>query len=316
VAHSPSRSALTVRNLAQLAADLRQGGSFSVTRLTSIKALCREQEAATRFAIYLARKVLERIEQGRGRARFPDIRRAQLHKQMMVEALTEMERWLPHPDEARRERLLDLRHRMREEQNEYRPIPFGAVRLVDDWELLLFEKALCCLLEPHAADQWCYQMARDYAELDDSHYFSGLVPASATPVQDIVDFWADFLGLDTRELLAPAKPVKNPARARGTRARAGPRRKGRKTRFTHRQGQFLAFIHLYRKLHRQGPAELDMVQYFRVTPPSVHGMVVRLEELGLVTREPGVPRSVRVAIPEEEIPELDGLPGPPTGGMR
>jgi hypothetical protein len=66
--------------------------------------------------------------------------------------------------------------------------------------------------------------------------------------------------------------------------------KGR--RFTHCQGQFLAFIHLYRKLHRRGPAELDMVQFFRVTPPSVHGMVVKLEQLGLVTRERGVPRSV------------------------
>jgi repressor LexA len=80
---------------------------------------------------------------------------------------------------------------------------------------------------------------------------------------------------------------------------------------THRQGQFLAFIHLYRKLHRQGPAELDMVQYFRVTPPSVHGMVVKLEQLGLVTRERGVPRSVRVAIPEEEIPPLEDVAGPP-----
>jgi len=33
---------------------------------------------------------------------------------------------------------------------------------------------------------------------------------------------------------------------------------GAKARFTYRQGQFLAFIHLYRKLHRRGPAELDM----------------------------------------------------------
>ena len=81
--------------------------------------------------------------------------------------------------------------------------------------------------------------------------------------------------------------------------------------FTHRQGQSLAFIHLYRRLHRQGPAELDMVQFFRVTPPSVHGMVVTLGQLGLVTREPGVPRSVRVAIPEGEVPALEEVEGPP-----
>jgi Mn-dependent DtxR family transcriptional regulator len=81
--------------------------------------------------------------------------------------------------------------------------------------------------------------------------------------------------------------------------------------FTHRQGQFLAFIHLYRLLHKQGPAELDLVKFFRVTPPSVHQMVVKLEELGLITREPGVPRSARVAIPIEEIPELEAVEGPP-----
>ena len=81
--------------------------------------------------------------------------------------------------------------------------------------------------------------------------------------------------------------------------------------FTHRQGQFLAFIHLYRRLHRQGPAETDMVKFFRVTPPSAHGMVVKLEELGLVTREAGVARSIRVAIPEEEIPNLEETEGPP-----
>jgi Mn-dependent DtxR family transcriptional regulator len=80
---------------------------------------------------------------------------------------------------------------------------------------------------------------------------------------------------------------------------------------THRQGQFLAFIHLYRRLHRQGPAETDMVKFFRVTPPSAHGMVVKLAELGLVTREPGVARSIRVAIPEDEIPKLEETDGPP-----
>jgi DNA-binding MarR family transcriptional regulator len=81
--------------------------------------------------------------------------------------------------------------------------------------------------------------------------------------------------------------------------------------FTHRQGQFLAFINLYRKLHRQGPAELDLVKYFRVTSPAVHGMIVKLEELGLVTREPGVARSIRVAIPEVAIPALEDVEGPP-----
>ncbi len=76
-------------------------------------------------------------------------------------------------------------------------------------------------------------------------------------------------------------------------------------RFTKKQGQYLAYIHLYRKLHRRGPAEIDIGRYFRVSPPTVHQMIVKLEGLGLITREPGVPRSARVAIPASEIPELE-----------
>ena len=40
--------------------------------------------------------------------------------------------------------------------------------------------------------------------------------------------------------------------------------------FTPKQGQYLAFIHLYTRLRRRPPAETDMQEYFRVSPPSVH----------------------------------------------
>ena len=77
--------------------------------------------------------------------------------------------------------------------------------------------------------------------------------------------------------------------------------------FTNKQGQYLAYIHLYRKLHRQGPSEADLVQFFRVSPPTVHQMIIKLEQLGLITREPGVPRSARVTIANSEIPELEDV---------
>jgi hypothetical protein len=38
--------------------------------------------------------------------------------------------------------------------------------------------------------------------------------------------------------------------------------------FTAKQGQYLAYIHLYTRLHRRPPAETDMQEYFRVSPPS------------------------------------------------
>ena len=47
--------------------------------------------------------------------------------------------------------------------------------------------------------------------------------------------------------------------------------------FTEKQGQYLAYIYAYMRLHRRPPAEADMQQYFRVSPPSVHQMVLTLE---------------------------------------
>jgi hypothetical protein len=75
--------------------------------------------------------------------------------------------------------------------------------------------------------------------------------------------------------------------------------------FTKLQGQYLAFIAMYTKLHRRPPAEADIQAYFQVTPPSVHNMIVTLERRGLVSKSPGTPRSIRVLVAAEQLPALD-----------
>ncbi|MGF1469007.1 MAG: LexA family protein [Sandaracinaceae bacterium] len=74
---------------------------------------------------------------------------------------------------------------------------------------------------------------------------------------------------------------------------------------TAKQGQYLAFIHLYTKLHRQPPSERDMQDYFRVTPPTVHSMVKTLERNGLIRRQPRRARTIEVLVPAEQLPDLD-----------
>jgi hypothetical protein len=200
--------------------------------------------------------------------------------------------------------------RVRAEQNEHRNVPFGAVRLITDSKLLLVEYALeCHLATEREVGTLAYQTARQYTERYEPSRGTGLIPASLPFVHDIVDFWRTEYAL-TAESLTPAPKA---ARTLGTPpTKPGPAKEsGIEVTFTPRQGQFLAFIHLYRKLHRRGPAETDLRAFFRVTPPSVHAMVVKLEELGLITREPGVARSVRVAVPAERLPELDEVAGPP-----
>jgi Mn-dependent DtxR family transcriptional regulator len=76
-------------------------------------------------------------------------------------------------------------------------------------------------------------------------------------------------------------------------------------RFTQKQGQYLAFIYYYTKIHRQPPAEADFQKYFRVSPPSVHQMIMALETSGLIARMPGQGRCIRLLVYREEIPDLE-----------
>jgi DNA-binding MarR family transcriptional regulator len=74
--------------------------------------------------------------------------------------------------------------------------------------------------------------------------------------------------------------------------------------FTPKQGQYLAFIDAYTRVHRRPPAEADIRRYFGVTPPSVHQMILTLERAGFITRQPGAPRSIEILLPPEELPVL------------
>jgi repressor LexA len=76
-------------------------------------------------------------------------------------------------------------------------------------------------------------------------------------------------------------------------------------RYTDRQGQYLAFIYYYTKLHRRAPSEADMQRYFMVSPPAVHQMILGLEKQGFIERMRGQSRSIRLLLPREQLPELD-----------
>jgi DNA-binding MarR family transcriptional regulator len=75
-------------------------------------------------------------------------------------------------------------------------------------------------------------------------------------------------------------------------------------RFTPLQGQYLAFIRAFTVIHRVAPSEAEMQRFFGVTPPSVHRMVLLLEERGWVERVPGKARSLRVLVTPEDLPML------------
>ena len=74
--------------------------------------------------------------------------------------------------------------------------------------------------------------------------------------------------------------------------------------FTPKQGQYLAYIHAYTRLHRRPPAEADLRDYFQVSPPSVHQMLVTLERAGFIKRQPRVARSIELLVDPKSLPDL------------
>ena len=97
----------------------------------------------------------------------------------------------------------------------------------------------------------------------------------------------------------------------------------RKPPYTSRQGQFLAYINHYITLDGRSPAEAEMMQFFQVTPPSVHQMILTLERRKLISRVPGQARSITLRLPAEELPPLQSAtttatshPPPPKAGSH
>ncbi len=81
-----------------------------------------------------------------------------------------------------------------------------------------------------------------------------------------------------------------------------------KPKLTDKQGQYLAYIYSYTKINGRPPAEADMQHYFKVSPPSVHQMVVKLESLGLTRRsrnQKGLQRQNAVGFMDRGVSDND-----------
>jgi len=73
--------------------------------------------------------------------------------------------------------------------------------------------------------------------------------------------------------------------------------------FSARQGQYLAFIHAYTFVNGRPPAQSDIARFFRVTPPTVHQMILTLEKAGLISR-PAAARAIAVLVDPAKLPDL------------
>jgi repressor LexA len=78
-------------------------------------------------------------------------------------------------------------------------------------------------------------------------------------------------------------------------------RNAEQARPTQRQMEYLRFITRYVGRFGRAPAESDIQRHFLVSAPSVNQMIQTLERLGFISRQRGIPRSIRVNITLPDI---------------
>ena len=194
----PAKIVKKIQTLAQIAADLRQGKDFNITRLTMLKGLCSDPDAAAQFALYLAKKTQQAMKRP---GRSPSKTR-QRYQRLVSKAVRGMASYLKKPTEESEESLHELLSEIQSVQDRYERQRWGAVRIIESMELLVVETALECVLHPWASSDLGYRLARQYSERYDSRYGTGLIPESAPMVEDIAEFWGKhFLGRGWRKRL-------------------------------------------------------------------------------------------------------------------
>jgi hypothetical protein len=92
---------------------------------------------------------------------------------------------------------------MESEQNEYRRIGWSMVRILKNMDLVVVEESLKSVLKKFEAPIWAYHAAKDYAEHYLTPYGSGLIPNSASTVEEIAGFWRKHYGIKERESRPP-----------------------------------------------------------------------------------------------------------------
>lgn len=122
-----------------------------------------------------------------------------MHNEELVErAVERLVSYVQTPSDPERQALRELLRELESVNNEYKPIPYGMVRRIQNKDVLIVEDAVQCVL--YSAPNRAYHLARDYAERYDPRHGTGLIPESAPLVMDIVDFWCDYYSIDRDEV--------------------------------------------------------------------------------------------------------------------
>jgi hypothetical protein len=167
------------------------GFALPITRLTSIKSLCRDVTAAEKFAFYLSKLVLQQASNAVCSDNItPD--EWEIHKALMNRAVLQMESFLEHPTPDNTKLLWSLSKQIDDLQgDDHRNVHWTTVHFVRSGYLLKFNYAIFCFIKPDF-DYYSYRLAREYTECYASSYGTGLTPESVPMLLEVAEFWCQY----------------------------------------------------------------------------------------------------------------------------
>src|SRR5215831_9104573 len=93
---STAKAIPKIRQLATIARELHAGASFNITRLTTLKSLCEDATAATRFALHLTQLTYRKMQKKACPFHLTP-EKWEYYKQVVDEAIRQMQQYIEHP---------------------------------------------------------------------------------------------------------------------------------------------------------------------------------------------------------------------------
>jgi len=176
-------------NKLEIALDQLKSGEkkyFSITKLISIKSLCKDDLIRHKYCFYLYKCLSQRLFDTNHNILLDDRLQPVFILIKSVFDLSQEELLSPNSDEL----LRKLLNQLLAYQNETKKVKWTTVRLIKNNELLTLELLLSCLLEnEETAQNLAYHATRNYVEKYNSFIGTGLITDSIPALEEVLVFW-------------------------------------------------------------------------------------------------------------------------------
>ena len=158
-----------------------------ITRLTSIKSLCKDDEfSAQKFALFIIKRVFQEMNETPCPQRF-SVEEWDSDKQLIADGINQMESYIETPESEGKQIFWTLLSKIRDRQGDnIRRVHGTAIHFVRSGYLLKLEYSLRCFVDSDFP-YWIYKLAREYVEHKD-----GITTESVPMLLEVAEFWCQY----------------------------------------------------------------------------------------------------------------------------